>query len=127
MLCSRRSSRVSMAAPYGGAGLSTTSTSPTASPSSKTVNCVSRNAALDCEQAEQGVDRASPESPRGTAMPDDVPSDALTFGDLLRRHRRAQALTQEALAERAGVSARAVSDLERGARSHPYRETATLL
>ena len=36
-------------------------------------------------------------------------------------------LTQEALAERAGVSARAISDLERGARTHPYRETATLL
>jgi predicted ATPase/DNA-binding XRE family transcriptional regulator len=60
-------------------------------------------------------------------MRDDVPSDALTFGDLLRRHRRAQAMTQEALAERAGVSARAVSDLERGARRHPYRETARLL
>ena len=37
------------------------------------------------------------------------------------------ALTQEALAERAGVSVRAISDLERGARSHPYRETASLL
>ena len=60
-------------------------------------------------------------------MRDDVPSDALTFGDLLRRHRRALALTQEALAERAGVSARAISDLERGARRHPYRETASLL
>ena len=47
-----------------------------------------------------------------------------TFGDLLRRHRRARDLTQEALAERAGVSVRAISDLERGARTHPYRETA---
>jgi predicted ATPase/DNA-binding XRE family transcriptional regulator len=93
----------------------------------KTVNCVSRHIALDCEQPKHGVDRDSPESQRGPAMPDDVPSDALTFGDLLRRHRRARALTQEALAERAGVSARAVSDLERGARSHPYRETARLL
>jgi predicted ATPase/DNA-binding XRE family transcriptional regulator len=60
-------------------------------------------------------------------MRDDGPPDTPTFGDLLRRHRRAQALTQEALAERAGVSVRAVSDLERGARRHPYRETASLL
>lgn len=57
----------------------------------------------------------------------DPPSDAPTFGDLLRQHRRARAVTQEALAERAGVSVRAVSDLERGARSHPYRETAAFL
>ena len=60
-------------------------------------------------------------------MRHDEPSDAPTFGDLLRRHRRARDLTQEALAERAGVSVRAISDLERGARTHPYRETATLL
>src|SRR5215204_759876 len=57
----------------------------------------------------------------------DQPSDAPTFGDLLRRHRRACALTQEGLAERSGVSARAISDLERGSRAYPYRETATLL
>ncbi len=56
-----------------------------------------------------------------------MPADASTFGDLLRRHRRARGLTQEALAERAHVSARAISDLERGERSHPYRETANLL
>ena len=49
------------------------------------------------------------------------------FGDLLRRHRLARALTQEGLAERAGVSARAISDLERGARTFPHRETAILL
>jgi predicted ATPase/DNA-binding XRE family transcriptional regulator len=57
----------------------------------------------------------------------DTLSDAPAFGELLRHHRRARDLTQEALAERAGVSVRAVSDLERGARSHPYRETAILL
>ena len=54
-------------------------------------------------------------------------ADAPTFGDLLRQHRRAHNLTQEALAERASVSARAISDLERGLRTHPYRETAQLL
>ena len=60
-------------------------------------------------------------------MPHDEPPDAPTFGDLLRRHRRARDLTQEALAERAGVSVRAISDLERGTRAYPYRETVSLL
>ena len=54
-------------------------------------------------------------------------SDSLSFGDLLRRHRLAAGLTQEELAERASMSARGISDLERGARSHPYRETVRLL
>src|SRR3712207_6064134 len=51
----------------------------------------------------------------------------MTFGDLLRRHRLAAGLTQEALAERAGLSARAVSDLERGLRRAPYRDTVRSL
>jgi transcriptional regulator with XRE-family HTH domain len=49
------------------------------------------------------------------------------FGDLLRRHRRASQISQEALAERAGVSASAVGALERGSRRAPYRETVALL
>ncbi len=56
---------------------------------------------------------------------DNVP--AASFAALLRRHRVAAGLSQEALAERAGLSARAVSDLERGARRAPYRETVRLL
>src|SRR5215212_3347569 len=56
---------------------------------------------------------------------DNVP--AASFASLLRRHRVASGLSQEALAERAGLSARAVSDLERGARRAPYRETVRLL
>jgi len=52
----------------------------------------------------------------------------LTFGELLKRYRLAADLTQEALAERAGVSARSVSDLERGLRRRaPYRDTITRL
>ena len=39
--------------------------------------------------------------------------DAVSFGALLKRQRLAAGLTQEALAERAGLSAKAVSDLER--------------
>lgn len=47
----------------------------------------------------------------------------ISFGDLLRRHRLAASLTQEALAERAGLSTRGISDLERGARELPRKET----
>lgn len=49
------------------------------------------------------------------------------FGSLLRRHRTAAGLTQEELAERARLSARAVSDLERGVRRTPYRDTVQQL
>jgi non-specific serine/threonine protein kinase len=50
-----------------------------------------------------------------------------TFGDLLRRYRLAAGLTQEELAERAQISPRAISDLERGQRNRPWRETVDLL
>ncbi|HET7771484.1 MAG TPA: helix-turn-helix domain-containing protein, partial [Chloroflexota bacterium] len=49
------------------------------------------------------------------------------FGALLRRHRQQAGLTQEELAERAGISARAVSDLERGIYRAPHRDTLRLL
>jgi predicted ATPase/DNA-binding XRE family transcriptional regulator len=49
------------------------------------------------------------------------------FGGLLRRYRVAAGLTQEELAERAGVSTRGVSDLERGAHGLPRRDTLQLL
>jgi transcriptional regulator with XRE-family HTH domain len=42
-----------------------------------------------------------------------------TFGALLRRWRQAAGLTQEELAERAGLSRRGINDLERGARLIP--------
>ncbi|HZS92214.1 MAG TPA: AAA family ATPase [Chloroflexota bacterium] len=54
-------------------------------------------------------------------------SHSLSFGELLRRHRLAMGLTQEELAERAGLSARAVSDIERGLKSRPHRDTVRLL
>jgi predicted ATPase/transcriptional regulator with XRE-family HTH domain len=53
--------------------------------------------------------------------------DSGTFGALLRRQRLAAGLTQEALAERAGLSAKAVSDLERGPARTPRLGTVTLL
>ena len=52
---------------------------------------------------------------------------APTFAALLRRHRLATGLTQERLAERANLSVRAVSDLERGLRTAPRRDTVDLL
>ena len=55
------------------------------------------------------------------------PPEAGGFGALLRHHRVAAALSQEALAERAGVSTRAVSDLERGVKTRPHLETVRLL
>jgi predicted ATPase/DNA-binding CsgD family transcriptional regulator len=48
---------------------------------------------------------------------------APTFGELLRHHRIAAGLTQDELAQRAGLSARAVSDLERGLHRAPHRDT----
>src|SRR5215217_715389 len=50
-----------------------------------------------------------------------------SFGALLRRQRLAAGLTQEALAERSGVSAKAVSELERDPSRAPRLETVALL
>ena len=52
------------------------------------------------------------------------PSD---FGTLLHSFRLAAGLSQEALAERAGMSAHGVSALERGYRRTPQRGTLALL
>src|SRR5437764_4666359 len=52
---------------------------------------------------------------------------ATRFGALLRRLRLAAGLTQEALAERAGVSAKAVGGLERDPNRAPRLDTVALL
>jgi transcriptional regulator with XRE-family HTH domain len=49
------------------------------------------------------------------------------FGQLLRRLRLSANLTQELLAERAGVSTGAITSYERGNRSRPYQQTVVLL
>ena len=49
------------------------------------------------------------------------------FGRLLRAHRVATGLSQEQLAERADLSLRGISDLERGARRAPRLETVRML
>jgi predicted ATPase/tetratricopeptide (TPR) repeat protein/DNA-binding XRE family transcriptional regulator len=54
-------------------------------------------------------------------------ADDTSFGALLREFRLAARLSQEALAERAGMSARGISDLERGIHRAPYQQTLNLL
>ena len=51
----------------------------------------------------------------------------ISFGDRLRQLRSAASLSQEELAERAGLSVRGISDLERGLRHAPRLETVRLL
>ncbi|HEX3462713.1 MAG TPA: helix-turn-helix domain-containing protein [Candidatus Elarobacter sp.] len=50
-----------------------------------------------------------------------------TFGDMLREHRIAAGLTQDQLADRARLSSKAVSAIERGARRRPYAATISAL
>ena len=61
---------------------------------------------------------------RGVAMPDEP---VVGFGGLLRRLRARAGLTQEELAEAAGLSARSVSDLERGVTLTARKDTSRLL
>ncbi|HEV2121855.1 MAG TPA: helix-turn-helix domain-containing protein, partial [Chloroflexota bacterium] len=61
-------------------------------------------------------------SDKGMRTPDDK-----SFGALLRRHRTSAALSHQALAVRAGVSAGAISDLERGVKSRPNVNTVRRL
>ena len=49
------------------------------------------------------------------------------FGQLLWQHRVLAQLTQEDLAERAGLSARSISDMERGVSHVPRQSTLRLL
>ena len=57
-----------------------------------------------------------------------MPTDSSPpFGALLRRYRTLAGLTQESLAARAGISVRAISDLERGINHTPRAETLELI
>jgi transcriptional regulator with XRE-family HTH domain len=51
----------------------------------------------------------------------------VTFAALLRQHRLAAGLTQEELAQRSGLSRRGISDIERGLKRRPYRNTVARL
>src|SRR4051794_1710601 len=50
-----------------------------------------------------------------------------TFGEVLRRYRQAAQLSQDELALKAGLSTRAISDLERGVNRAPRKATLALL
>jgi len=56
-----------------------------------------------------------------------ISSSTPSFGILLRRYREGAGLSQAELAERAGVSWRTISDLERGVKQAPRRSTLRLL
>ena len=56
-----------------------------------------------------------------------MPEPPVTFAGLLRKLRTGARLTQEELAEAAGLSPRSVSDLERGIALTPHRDTVRLL
>src|SRR5918911_2892333 len=56
-----------------------------------------------------------------------VAVESSAFGDVLRQFRLEAGLTQEELAERAGLSTRGLSDLERGLRRTPRLGTVRLL
>ncbi|WP_406356163.1 ATP-binding protein [Streptomyces sp. NBC_00658] len=58
-------------------------------------------------------------SPRGSGLI----AERLSLAELLRRHRRAGRLTLEQLAEASGVSARTLSDMERGRSKGPQHRT----
>src|SRR5207244_9161849 len=67
-------------------------------------------------------------SGRGNASKD-KPSmqEQSNFGALLKHYRLAAGLSQEALAARASLSARTISDLERGIHGTPHTDTLELL
>src|SRR5215471_21518146 len=54
-------------------------------------------------------------------------ADGKAVGALLRQARRAAGMTQEELAEKTGVSVRALGDLERGLTERPHRKSLELL
>jgi transcriptional regulator with XRE-family HTH domain len=78
----------------------------------------------------RGQSDVDPAAGAAFTMAHDFPGHAAEperFSQLLKGLRVAADLTQEDLAERAGISARGVSDLERGLRTTPRRDTIQLL
>ena len=60
-------------------------------------------------------------------MSEDRVLGAGSFGVRLRRYRLASGLSQEELAQRAGLSVRALADMERGRTRRPYKRSVRLL
>jgi predicted ATPase len=87
-----------------------------------------RTAYPDTWRREARMKHAKPENVDGGSERDQMGQNRSTsFGDLLRDFRLAAGLSQEALAERARMSADGIGVLERGVRRAPYRGTVKLL
>jgi transcriptional regulator with XRE-family HTH domain len=69
----------------------------------------------------------TPDNQEGACTMGQVGAGQPSFAALLRQHRRAAGLSQEALADCARLSLRGINDLERGERRHPRAETVDLL
>ena len=92
--------------------------------------CLASSLADDASRRASGVSlgatRAETRSGSGAREPAVTTQSTTGFGTLLRQHRLAAGLTQEALAERAGLSVYGIQKLEAGT-THPYRDTAQRL
>lgn len=107
---------------YGGEDLSLLATSAVRNPRTAS-DALNRGAR---QRVYQGAARACP-NPRASMQDPERRSGLSSFGALLRRHRLAAGLSQEALAERARLSPHGISALERGYRRVPQRQTMALL
>src|ERR1051326_3021998 len=84
--------------------------------------CHMRRSMLCCSQHLVGHSGLSRRTSEGKTM-----TEQASFGTLLKHYRQAAGLSQESLAARAGLSARAISDLERGINRTPRYDTLELL
>lgn len=64
---------------------------------------------------------------RTTPLTESPAGSGNSFGATLRRFREVRGLTQEELAERSGLTARAISDMERGRSTRPYWRSVRML
>src|ERR1700728_4573084 len=60
-------------------------------------------------------------------MTGERPAASDVFGRLLRQYRLAAGLSQQELADKSGISVRAIANMERGRTTRPYRSTLGLL